>query len=194
MPATTNRGKPTDSPNAGRRFPPEVLSGAEVRALLEACGDCSPTHARDRAPIAILYRGGSESPRPSPSTPRTWRGGAGAVGHGRPGQDHRVDPGAFRLVVKWMRFRTDLCLDARYPLFCTPQGGAVSNSYIRRLPNNLGEQAGILMRAHPHWIPTTRGAHRGPSGQRRWARASPEPCLQPAMLRRYPPIAAWKSA
>ena len=58
MPRTAHRGKPIASPNAGRRFPPEVLSDAEVRALLDACGDGSPTHARNRALIAVLYRGG----------------------------------------------------------------------------------------------------------------------------------------
>ena len=59
MPATAIRGKPPATTNAGRRFPPpEVLTDAGVRALMDACGDGSPTHARNRAPIAVLYQGG----------------------------------------------------------------------------------------------------------------------------------------
>ncbi len=49
-----------------------------------------------------------------------------------------------------MRLRAGAGLDARYPLFCTPRGRAVSSSYIRRLLNRLGEQAGIQKRVHRH--------------------------------------------
>src|SRR5690606_28263361 len=40
-----------------RRFPPEVLSDEEVRALLDACPD-THTGVRNRALLALLYRGG----------------------------------------------------------------------------------------------------------------------------------------
>src|SRR5690606_34827588 len=52
-PATTlrTRRKPR------RRFPPEVLTDAEVRALLDACPD-THTGVRNRALLALLYRGG----------------------------------------------------------------------------------------------------------------------------------------
>ena len=57
-----------------------------------------------------------------------------------------------------MRFRTDLRLDSRHPLFCTARGGAVSSSYIMRLLNRLGEQAGIGKRVHPHGLRHTHAA------------------------------------
>src|SRR5688572_7651548 len=41
-----------------RRFPPEILSDVEVRALMDACGGYRPTAVRNRALIALLYRGG----------------------------------------------------------------------------------------------------------------------------------------
>lgn len=39
-----------------RRFPPEVLSDKEVRALMAACGD-TITGIRNKALLAMLYRG-----------------------------------------------------------------------------------------------------------------------------------------
>ena len=44
--------------NKGRRFPAELLSSEEVRALLRACSSRAPTGIRNRALIAVLYRGG----------------------------------------------------------------------------------------------------------------------------------------
>ncbi|MCH7839991.1 MAG: hypothetical protein IID38_07125, partial [Planctomycetes bacterium] len=41
-----------------RRLPPEVLSDAEVCALMRACGRYAPTGLRNRALIALLYRAG----------------------------------------------------------------------------------------------------------------------------------------
>ena len=55
---TATRGEPPVFTNAGRRFPPEVLTDAEARALMDACGEGLPSCARNRALIAVLYRGG----------------------------------------------------------------------------------------------------------------------------------------
>jgi site-specific recombinase XerD len=41
-----------------RRFPPEVLNDAEVRALLHACGDRTLPERRNRALLVLLYRSG----------------------------------------------------------------------------------------------------------------------------------------
>ncbi len=41
-----------------RRLPPEVLTDAEVCALMRACGRYAPTGLRNRALIALLYRAG----------------------------------------------------------------------------------------------------------------------------------------
>src|SRR5947209_2738202 len=41
-----------------RRFPAEVLSDAEVRALLVACGNSTMSERRNRALLVLLYRGG----------------------------------------------------------------------------------------------------------------------------------------
>ena len=44
--------------NKGQRFPVEVLTPDEVRALLTACSSRAPTGIRNRALITVLYRGG----------------------------------------------------------------------------------------------------------------------------------------
>ena len=156
MPRRTARGEPPIFTNAGRRFPPEVLTDAEVRALLDACGDGTPTHARNRALIAVLYRGGLRVSEALALYPKDLDPATGAVrvlwAKGGRARTIGLDPGAFRLVGEWMRLRAALGLDARYPLFCTANGGAVSSSYIRRLFNRLGEQAGIQKRFHPHGL------------------------------------------
>jgi site-specific recombinase XerD len=43
--------------NKGRRLPAEVLTLAEVNALMRACSKRAPTGVRNRALIAVLYRG-----------------------------------------------------------------------------------------------------------------------------------------
>jgi len=45
-------------PKPKRRFPAEVLTDDEVRALLNACPSTSTTGLRNRALLAILYRSG----------------------------------------------------------------------------------------------------------------------------------------
>src|SRR5437773_5827577 len=44
--------------NAGRRFPAEILTPDEVRALIKACSNRAPTGIRNRALLVLLYRGG----------------------------------------------------------------------------------------------------------------------------------------
>jgi site-specific recombinase XerC len=44
--------------NKGRRYPPEILTVEEVRALIAGCSNRAPTGVRNRALIVVLYRGG----------------------------------------------------------------------------------------------------------------------------------------
>ena len=45
-------------PNAGRKYPAEVLTADEVQALMGACSARSASGIRTRALIALLYRSG----------------------------------------------------------------------------------------------------------------------------------------
>ena len=134
MPRTARRGEPPIFTNAGRRFPPEVLSDAEVRALLDACGEGSPTHARNRALIAVLYRSGLRVSEALALHPKDLDPATGAVrvlnGKGGRARTTGLDPGAFRLVGAWMRLRAGLGLDARHPLFCTLRGDDLPGIHV----------------------------------------------------------------
>ena len=44
--------------NAGQRYPAEILTPDEVRALIKACSNRAPTGIRNRALLVLLYRGG----------------------------------------------------------------------------------------------------------------------------------------
>src|ERR1700682_1834586 len=46
-----------DNTNKGKRFPPEIFSREEVFALMGVCSKRAATGLRDRALIAVLYRG-----------------------------------------------------------------------------------------------------------------------------------------
>jgi len=148
--------------NAGRRFPPEVLTDAEVRALLDACGDGLPSCARNRALIAVLYRGGLRVSEALALYPKDLDAASGAVrvlnGKGGRARTIGMDPGAFAALGEWIEARRRLGLDGRSPVFCTARGERVSSSYVRRLLNRLGEQAGIEKRVHPHGLRHTHAA------------------------------------
>jgi len=55
--AVTPRNRKS-KPKPQRRLPPEVLTEAEIRALMEACKETTPAGLRNRALIAVLYRAG----------------------------------------------------------------------------------------------------------------------------------------
>ena len=44
--------------NKGQKLPAEPLGEEEVRHLIQACSNRAPTGVRNRALIALLYRGG----------------------------------------------------------------------------------------------------------------------------------------
>lgn len=162
--SVTNRPDPTrpghhkgrEPANKGRRFPPEVLTEAEARALIAACSNRAPTGIRNRALIAVLYRAGLRLSEALALMPKDVDELAGtiAVLHGK-GDRHRtvgLDPGAFALVMRWMDRRARLGITGRQPLFCTLQGARLKPSYIRTLLPRLALRAGVEKRVHPHGL------------------------------------------
>ena len=103
---TATRGEPPAFTNAGRRFPPEVLTDAEVRALMDACGDGLPSCHRNRALIALLYRGGLRVSEALALYPKDLDAASGAVrvlnGKGGRARTTGLDPGAFAVLGVWL--------------------------------------------------------------------------------------------
>jgi len=142
--------------NKGRRFPAELLSSEEVRALLRACSSRAPTGIRNRALIAVLYRGGLRISEALALHTKDVDQAAGTVTvlHGKGDQRRTVgmDPAAFGLLERWLDKRRTLGLSGRRPIFCTLEGRAIDSSYVRRLLPRLAARAGVEKRVHAHGL------------------------------------------
>lgn len=126
----------------------ETLTATEVARLLNACSARAATGLRNRALIAVLYRGGlrvSEAIALAPGdvdpTSRTLR-----VRRRRRLPTLSVDAGSFAVVESWLRRRRERRLPDDASLFCTLQGEPLKPSYIRALLPRLARKAGISKR------------------------------------------------
>lgn len=142
--------------NKGKKYPPEVLTGDEVRRLIEACSNRAPTGIRNRALIVSMYRGGLRAGEALALRPKDVDVSSGSITvlHGK-GDRSRVtalDPGAVAILIRWLDARRSLGINGHAPLFCTLQGKALKPSYLRTLLPRLGRKAGIEKRVHPHGL------------------------------------------
>lgn len=156
------RGRP--APNAGQKFPAEVLSPGEVRRLLAACGR-GRAGRRNQALIVVLWRGGLRIAEALALEPRDVDREAGTltVRHGK-GNRRRVvglDPGAMAVLERWLETRAELLQAAELPVrtgavFCTITtgnvGAPVQAPYFREALKALAWKAGIAKRVHPHGL------------------------------------------
>lgn len=146
-------------PNYGRTFPAEVLSAAEIRRLIAACGR-GRGGMRNRALIVVLWRGGLRCQEALDLELRDVDRDAGTVTirHGK-GNRRRVvglDPPAFAVLEQWLEHRTGLGVPRGSKVFCTitrPNvGDPMSGSYWREAIKRLGVRAGIEKRVHSHGL------------------------------------------
>jgi site-specific recombinase XerD len=152
-------------PKPKRRFPPEVLTDAEVRALMAACSTTSASGIRNRALIALLYRSGLRLSEALDLYSKDVDFDRGAIrvlnGKGGKSRVSGIDPGALAILQRWIDVRANRGHDAPgcpRPLFCTSSGERVTNAYIRRLLPVLGRRAGIDKRVHAHGLRHTHAA------------------------------------
>ena len=142
--------------NKGQTYPPEVLTEAEVRRLIEACSNRAPTGIRNRALIVAMYRGGLRVGEALALRPKDLHPSAGAltVLHGK-GDRRRVvglDPGAVAILSRWVETRHIGGINGHAPLFCTLKARPLQPSYVRTLLPRLADKAGIEKRVHPHGL------------------------------------------
>ncbi|MCI0365717.1 MAG: site-specific integrase [Phycisphaerales bacterium] len=153
--------KPRSRPKPRRRFPPEVLSDEEVRALMLACGQ-STTGIRNRALIALLYRGGLRIREALSLWPKDLdlTNGAVRVLHAKGGKSRTtgLDPGAIAFVERWLIARQRWGVNGVHPVFCTRTGAALTDGYVRHLLPALAQLAGIHKRVHAHGFRHTHAA------------------------------------
>jgi site-specific recombinase XerD len=161
-------GKP--APNKGMKLPAEPLSRADVSKLLAACSTRGSAGIRDRALIAVLYRGGLRIAEALALRPGDvdLENGLVVVLHGKGNRRRTVglDPAACAIVERWTRRRRDLGIPRTWtsptgekitaPLFCVisrpSKGKPMYASVFREKLKDLAERAEIDRRVHPHGL------------------------------------------
>lgn len=138
--------------NKGVRFPPEPLTGDEVRALLAACGD-EWVGRRNHALLVTLWRSGlrcSEALSLRPVDVDFDRGTIRVLhGKGRKARTVGVDPGGLAVIRAWLDLRAG---DMDGALFCTRAGGRMCPRYVRAMVTRTAAKAGIRHRVHAHGL------------------------------------------
>ena len=163
------KGTGRKHPNKGRRFPVEVLTDDEMKALIKAASGRAPTGIRNRALIAVLYRGGLRISEALALDEKDLDRKAGTIrvlrGKGGKARTVGLDPGAIALVERWLDRRRKLRLNGHHRIFCTLKGEPVMASYVRAMLPRLARRAGIEKRVHPHGL---RHAHAAELAQERF--------------------------
>ena len=155
--------------NKGRKLPPELLTPADVRALLGACSASAPTGVRNRALVVVLYRVGLRLDEALTLLPGDVDAAVGVIHVGRrsPAAHAReagIDAAALAIVGRWLEVRAALGLGADAPLFCTLSGGRLHPAYVRQLLPRLAEKAGIDKRVHAQGLRYTHAAELAAEG------------------------------
>jgi integrase len=139
-------------------FPPEPLTGPEVRRLLAAADDGTVVGRRNRALLVLLWRTGLRCEEALALRPSDvdLEGGTVRVlhGKGRRARTVGIDLAACKVLAEWEAERESLGVTSG-PLFCTVtrgRGGPVDGRYIRELMARLGRKAGIGHRVHAHGL------------------------------------------
>jgi site-specific recombinase XerD len=145
--------------HAGHTLPPEVLTTEEARALLRVPSPHAPTGIRNRALLAVLYRGGLRISEALDLERRDLNAASCTitVRHGKGDRCRTIgmDPAAFGLVARWLDERKRIGREL-WPgpklVFCTLDGKPLQASYVRALIPRLAKKAGIEKRVHPHGL------------------------------------------
>lgn len=158
MSVMIDRRPPT---HEGQKFPPEILSREEARALLYAPSSRAPTGRRNRALIAVMYGAGLRLAEALALKPSDVDLEAGSIRvlHGKGDQDRTagIDDGTLLHVSRWIDTRKSLRIPGRI-LMCTLGGGELSPRYVRAMLTRSAERAGIDKRVHPHGLRHTHAA------------------------------------
>src|SRR5262245_41344304 len=115
-------------PSTTRKRPIDILSPADVRAIMNACSRRSASGTRDRALVAVLYATGARISEVLDIYPRDLDLDAltCVVQNGK-GDRRRVAgvlPDAVDPVLRWLDRRRDLGVGGQHHLFCTISRGA----------------------------------------------------------------------
>jgi site-specific recombinase XerD len=168
-PVAAPQAAPGRPSNCGRKFPPEILTPDEVRALIKRCSSRAPTGIRNRALIAVLWRAQLRVSEALALFAKDVDLDAGTVtvlhGKGDKSRTVGIDQGAAALVARWLDRRRALGLNGHSPVFCTLAGGPISAAYVRALLPRLARRVGIEKRVHAHALRHTGAAELAREGK-----------------------------
>lgn len=142
-------------PKPKTTYPAEPLTPEEVAAIIGACSARSRTGIRNRALLTLLYRSGlriSEALALKPSD-LSMADHSARVLHGKGNKAtvrgfHRSADDA---LARWIDTRRALGFRSA-PLFCTLDGDALSDRYVRDMLKRAAAKAGVDKRVHPHGL------------------------------------------
>jgi len=141
------------APNKGQKYPAEVLSSDEVTALLSACSPRAKTGIRNRALLMLLYRSGLRVSEVLAIRPADLDAAAHSIRlldtKSGQAQTRGFHPSADDTLARWLDTRKALGV-RRGTIFCTLDGGKMSDQHVRNLMKRLAVKAGIEKRVHPH--------------------------------------------
>ena len=148
--------------------------------MLAAASPRSASGVRNRALVAVLYRGGLRLGEALALRVADVDLEAGSVrvlrGKGAKARTVGLDRGGGRaLVERWTERRGQLGIGRRSPLFCTISAGQRSGAvlrpgqeprprYVRAVFRRLAERAGVEKRVHPHGLRHTHAAELAAEG------------------------------
>jgi site-specific recombinase XerD len=143
------------APNKGKKYPAEPLTPAEVDSLIAQCSRRAPTGIRNRALLTLLYRSGlrvSEILALRPSDVNFDKHSIRLLDtkSGR-AQTRGFHASADDALMRWTDKRSELGFRSG-PLFCTLDGGPVSDDYVRVLLRRVARKARVEKRVHPHGL------------------------------------------
>lgn len=138
-----------------------MLSRAEADRLIGAVSARSHLGVRNRALLAVLYRGGLRVSEALALRAVDVDVDAGTIrvldGKGSKPRTVGLDAGGLAAVQRWIDARRALGL-RRAPLFCTLAGEPISANAVRAMMKRAAGRAGIERRVHPHGLRHTHAA------------------------------------
>jgi site-specific recombinase XerD len=169
-----SRARPSPPTNKGQKFVPEPLTPEEVRTLLAACSNRSPSGIRLRAMIAVMYGAGLRVSETLALHPRDIDTADQFIrirsGKGSKFRTVGINSYCCALLDRWLDLRPQLGLTARHPIFAQYTKGRVgtplNSRYVRAALARTGAKAGLTKRVHPHGLRhslATRMARQGES-------------------------------
>ena len=138
---------------------PQPLSRDEAKALLAACANTS-AGIRDKAVLAVLYRGGSRISETLKVRPADidWERRILVIQEGKGNKSRTIvlDDGVMDILRAWSERRKSLGINGHFPFFCATNKPALGNhldsSHFRHKLSTLSKKAGIDRRCHLHGL------------------------------------------